>query len=278
MTTQFDFPRLPSTLPYRSFRVKDFTLIQSQRLRRQQQQQQSVNHLSASLLCTQMTLQPPVTHFRVRPCRCVSVSACHEPQMYLTRSVESAANHLQTTSFGQRFSYVSPLPSPVEDAEAFENVEPIIPTLAAPLSPPCVSTEITKSDAGTLSSHSENRFSSPASSFGSSLNTPPPSSAEEEERGTSCKSILRRWNREMEERLMTAPSGGGSGRMGTTSSVCSNQSLSAFSKKGVRFDVGRNSTHTYEKDSCDDFPVNGSKKFHIGRHLFQPNLIYRGGQ
>ncbi|KAL5962767.1 hypothetical protein TSMEX_009545 [Taenia solium] len=278
MITQFDFPRLPSTLPYHSFRAKDPTLIQSQRRRRRQQQQQSLNLLSASLLCTQMTLQPPVTHFRVRPCRCASVSGYHEPQKYPTRPVESAMNHVQTTSFGQKFSYLSPLPSPVENAEACENVEPILPTLVAPLLSPCVNTEIAKSNVGALSPHSENSFSSPTSSFGSSLNTPPPSSAEEEEGETPCKSILRRWNREMEERSMTAPGGGGSGRIGTTSPVCFNQSLSAFAKKGVRFDVGRNSTHTYEKDSCDDVPVNGSKKFHIARHLFQPSLLHWGGQ
>ncbi|VDK32030.1 unnamed protein product [Taenia asiatica] len=279
MTTQFDFPRLPSALPYRSFRVKDPTLIQSQRRRRRQQQQQSLNLLSASLLCTQMTLQPPVTHFRVRPCRCASVSGYHKSQKYPTRSVESAVNNVQTTSFGQKFSYVSPLPSPVEDAEACENVEPILPTLTAPLLSPCVNSEIAKSNVGALSPHSENNFSSPTSSFGSGLNTPPPSSAEGEEEGeTPCKSILRRWNGEMEERSMTAPGGGGSGRIGTTSPVCFNQSLSAFAKKGVRFDVGRNSTHTYEKDSCDDVPVNDSKKFHIARHLFQPNLLHWGGQ
>ncbi|KAL5111790.1 hypothetical protein TcWFU_003540 [Taenia crassiceps] len=274
MTTQFDFPRLPSTLPYRSFRVKNSTLTRLQRRQRRQQQQPSLNLLSTSLLCTQMTLQPPVTHFRIRPCRCNSVSTYHEPQKYPARPVESAVNHVQTTSFGQKFSYVSPLPSPVEDAEEFENVEPILSTLTAPFFPPHVNTELTKSDVGIL----ENSFSSPTSSFGSSVTTPLPSSAEEEEGEAPHKSILRRPNGEMEERLMTAPIGGESGRMGTTSSVCFSQSLSAFSKKGVRFDVGRNSTHTYEKDFGDEVPVNGLKRFHIARHLFQPNLLHRGGQ
>ncbi|VDM22168.1 unnamed protein product, partial [Hydatigera taeniaeformis] len=206
-----------------------------------------------------MTLQPPVTHFRVRTCRCSSVSVYQEPPKCSTRPVGTAANHVQTTSFGRKFPYVSPLPSPVEDGEVFKNVKSVRSTLDTPCFPPYASREATESDAEALFPPFENSFSSPTSSFGSFITTPPPSSEEEEEKvETPCKSILRRSNGEMEERLMTAPGGGGYERMGAISPLCIGQSLSAFSKKGVRFDVERNSTHTYEKDSCDDVPVNAS--------------------
>lgn len=227
-----------------------------------------------------MTLQPPVTHFRIRTYRCSSVSSYQEPQKYSIRPVESAANQVPTTSFGRKVSYVSPLPSPVEDTRAFESVKRVLPTLtghaASPYFPPCLNSEAEKLDVETPSPRTEDSFSSPTSSFGSSVSTPPPSLVEEEGE-TPCKSILRRANEEMKERLMTAPGGGGIGRTGTTSPDCISQFLSAFSKKGVRFDVERNSTHTYEKDCCDGVLVNGVKKNHIARHLCYLNLLHRDG-
>ncbi|KAM3184188.1 hypothetical protein ACTXT7_008867 [Hymenolepis weldensis] len=285
MTTQFLFPRLPSTAPYRSFRLKDpnFSTLQQQRRRPVHPTKPDLQMLSSTLLCTSMTLQPPpVTSFRIRNCRCSSLSFPPKPPECPKRPSNLAINQNQTTSFSKKSAYAPPLPSPAENAP---QSAPPMKTIPSPLiindflpqSPLSVKREGEKDGIGSPPSRTFSSFSPPTSSLGSTVTTPVPSTEDEEESVDSptcpCKSILKRSTGEMGNRLVTAPSD--SGRMDTPVPVCFSQSLSAMSQKGVRFDVERNSLHTYERDGGDGFLVNGVKKIRLARNIFQTNLHHK---
>ncbi|KAM7541588.1 hypothetical protein Aperf_G00000040848 [Anoplocephala perfoliata] len=279
MATQFYSPHLRSSAPYRVFRVKDPNISTLQRRRQLQQQQRDSQMLSSSLLCTSMTLQPPVTSFRARTNACSSVPSTKNLKISRIRPSDFAVNQIQTTSFTRKPTYISPPPSPVESPL---QSDPPMKRIPSPLivnnhvfpSPISMNREGTKLNVQSTSSQQITYFTPLHSSFKPTVAIPILSSENEEEAVKSptspCKSILRRTAEEMEEKLVThVPIE--SGQMETPVPICFSRSPSIMSRKGVRFDVKRNSTHTYEREAVDGILMNGVKKHHFTRLLFQQN-------
>ncbi|VDD76563.1 unnamed protein product [Mesocestoides corti] len=333
---------LPSIKPYRAGLRRNSSFMIKRR-------QQDTNFLSASLLCTQIRLQSPVTHFRLQNHRPGSISAYPSTKLsdplnkHVSRGIESTEapkiksgiqdNEVPATSFGRvklsgEPGFVAPPPSPVEEdlnthlslppnpsetqikqvnvdlrkaqstsedwdlpAPVFDIIEKAFfdlsthadneifhPKVEKPKSSISGTQNLDLDDKGTecgLKEHEDLnsifRVSLTMSSLESTPTSRPPSQDVDNDNrlpSLSQKSILRRADGETNDHLNAPPE-----VRPAYSFTCFTQALSADTRKGVRFDVQRNSTHTYEKVH-EQVLVNGARKA-IFQRLRLQRILHR---